>query len=349
MCADNKLRFREDGSFHILMVSDLHGGEKYFRPQKKALKILLDEAKPDLVIFGGDMVVSGMFYAHECREETFKDYLDYTITLLEERNIPWAHVYGNHDCESKFALTPDLQRKCALMQQKVYKSYGCCISGQGDLSLHGLSNYVLEVLCSDSDEAGYYLYAMDSLSSEKDFIDAFDLNVSTMKLPNNMIPVQNRDSMPLFDQVKWYYETSESLEVKNSKKVPAIMWMHNPIPEFRLISENKEECKFEGVMGERVCCSIMNTGLFMACLQRGDVKGIFCGHDHLNDFSGELFGIKLGYDGALYDMRRDKDIEDNRGGREIILYEDGRELFTRQIRLKDYNLPIEEPWDENNR
>jgi len=29
---DKKLRFRPDGSFHILLVSDLHGGEKYFRP-----------------------------------------------------------------------------------------------------------------------------------------------------------------------------------------------------------------------------------------------------------------------------------------------------------------------------
>ena len=56
----------------------------------------------------------------------------------------------------------------------------------------------------------------------------------------------------------------------------------------------------------------------------------------------------MGYDGALYDMRRDRDIEDNRGGREIILNENG-DLFTRQIRLKDYGLPVEEPWDETNR
>ena len=57
----------------------------------------------------------------------------------------------------------------------------------------------------------------------------------------------------------------------------------------------------------------------------------------------------MGYDGALYDMRRDRDIEDNRGGREIILNEKDGSLTTRQIRLKDFNLPVEEPWDENNR
>ena len=345
---NNCLKFRDDGSFHILLVSDLHGGEKYFRPQKKALHILLEETKPDLVLFGGDMVVSGMFWEHECRENTLRDYLTYTLEEIEEKNIPWAHVYGNHDGESKFALTPDLQRKALLMQQKVYKEFSHCISGQGDLEMHGLSNYVLSVLSSKNDDVAYRLYAMDSLSSVTDLAHACNMPDCSFRYTNNLVPGQNRDSLPLTDQVFWYYNESIKAEQENGRKIPAIMWMHNPLPELRLVEENPEECKFEGRKGERCCCSIMNTGLFMACLQRGDVKGIFFGHDHLNDYSGEVFGIKMGYDGALYDMRRDRDIEDNRGGKEIILHENG-DFFTRQIRLKDFNLPIEEPWDETNR
>lgn len=343
-----ELKFREDGTFHILLVSDLHGGEKYFRPQKKALHILLEETKPDLVLFGGDMVVSGMFWAHECREETLRDYLTYTMEELEEKKIPWAHVYGNHDGESKFALTPDLQRKALLMQQKVYESFPHCISGQGDLELHGMSNYVLPVKSSSGDGVAYRLYAMDSLSSVTDFAHACNMPDCSFRFPNNLVPGQNRDSLPLTDQVFWYYNESLRAEKEDGKKTPAMMWMHDPLPELRLIELNPEECKFEGRKGENCCCSVMNTGLFMACLQRGDIKGIFFGHDHLNDYCGELFGIKMGYDGALYDMRRDRDIEDNRGGREIILYENG-DLLTKQIRLKDYGLPIEEPWDETNR
>lgn len=235
------------------------------------------------------------------------------------------------------------------MQQKVYSSFPGCISGQGNLSLHGLSNYTLTVLRSDRDEPGYYLYAMDSLSSETDLSAACGRAGNSMRLPNNLIPGQNRDSIPLPDQVAWYYETSKAFEQRDGRKVPAMMWMHNPLPEMRLLSENRAECGVEGRQGEGIGCSVMNTGLFMACLQRGDVCGIFCGHDHLNDFCGELFGITMGYDGALYDMRRDRDIEDNRGGREIVLYEDGRPLFTRQVRLKDFDLPVEEPWDETNR
>lgn len=350
MNSENKtLRFRADGSFHILLVSDFHGGEKYFRPQKKALHILLEETKPDLVLLGGDTVVSGMFRAEECREETLRDYLTYTMEEIEEKNIPWAHVFGNHDGESRFAQTPDLQRKALTMQQKVYKSFPHCISKQGDFELHGMSNYVLQVHSSKNDEIAYRLYAMDSLCSVSDLAHACNIPECSFRYTKNLIPGQNNDSIPLVDQVFWYYNESLRAEKEDGKKTPAIMWMHNPLPEMRLIAENPEECKFEGRKDESICCSVMNTGLFMACLQRGDIKGIFCGHDHLNDFSGEVFGIKMAYDGALYDMRRDRNIEDHRGGREIILYENGTPFFTRQIQLKNYNLPIEEPWDETNR
>lgn len=37
---------------------------------------------------------------------------------------------------------------------------------------------------------------------------------------------------------------------------------------------------------ERVCCPEVNTGLFAAMLERGDVMGTFAGHDHINDYWG---------------------------------------------------------------
>ncbi|MBQ3861881.1 MAG: metallophosphoesterase, partial [Clostridia bacterium] len=49
------LRFRPDGSFRVLMVSDIHGGVGYNREKTTAaLDALLDAEKPDLVVFGGD-------------------------------------------------------------------------------------------------------------------------------------------------------------------------------------------------------------------------------------------------------------------------------------------------------
>ena len=76
----------------------------------------------------------------------------------------------------------------------------------------------------------------------------------------------------------------------------------------------------------------MNSGLFFACLERGDVKGIFAGHEHINDFQGQYCGITLAYDCCLgYDMSAHDDM---RGGRIIDITEDGG-MSTRQVRLWD--------------
>ena len=46
---------------------------------------------------------------------------------------------------------------------------------------------------------------------------------------------------------------------------------------------------------EAVCSPALNSGLFAALVEARDVMGAFCGHDHLNDFEGELHGIRLAY------------------------------------------------------
>jgi hypothetical protein len=39
----------------------------------------------------------------------------------------------------------------------------------------------------------------------------------------------------------------------------------------------------------------VNSGFFAAMVERGDVMGTFAGHDHINDYEGELYGIRLCY------------------------------------------------------
>lgn len=36
---------------------------------------------------------------------------------------------------------------------------------------------------------------------------------------------------------------------------------------------------------------------FSAILDRGDVRGVFCGHDHVNTYVGNYYGVMLGYAG----------------------------------------------------
>ena len=75
-----------------------------------------------------------------------------------------------------------------------------------------------------------------------------------------------------------------------------------------------------------------NSGEFAAMTEKGDVKGIYFGHDHLNSFNGEVNGVDLGYtQGAgfhVYGPGID------RGVRMINLHTDGS-LDTYDLRYRD--------------
>ena len=90
------LHFHPDGTFRILMVSDIHGGVGYNRAQTvEALQALVDTAKPDLVFFGGDTAGPGMIHIETT--DQLRDLLTDLSAPMENAGIPWAHVYGNHD------------------------------------------------------------------------------------------------------------------------------------------------------------------------------------------------------------------------------------------------------------
>ncbi len=102
-----------------------------------------------------------------------------------------------------------------------------------------------------------------------------------------------------------------------------------------------------GVVGERnqdECPGPFNSGLYSALLERGDVKGVFVGHDHINDYVGNYFGIVLGYAASAgfgtYGLPVNEP-EPNRlrGARVFILHEDAPNDFeTYMAYAKDYGI-----------
>ncbi len=95
------------------------------------------------------------------------------------------------------------------------------------------------------------------------------------------------------DQVAWFRETAARLRNQHAGQVlPALAFFHIPLPEF---NDVWDFYACQGAKGETICCPLINTGLFAAMHEAGDVMGVFCGHDHLNDFIGELFDIRLAF------------------------------------------------------
>ena len=76
----------------------------------------------------------------------------------------------------------------------------------------------------------------------------------------------------------------------------------------------------------------LNSGFFAALVEAGDVMGAFCGHDHVNDYEGELFGVRLAYGRATGFAEYGRE-GFPRGARVIRLYE-GRRRFDTWVRLE---------------
>ena len=92
--------------------------------------------------------------------------------------------------------------------------------------------------------------------------------------------------------VDWYKATSKKLEEEDGKKLPGFAFFHIPLPEYLRMWDAEP---IYGVRNEEVCCSSVNTGVYSAFREEGNIVATFCGHDHNNDYWGDYHGIRLSF------------------------------------------------------
>lgn len=302
------LRFNNDGKFRILILTDAHHAPETGKATIRAIESLIDRTQPDLVFLDGDNI------AGHATKRNCLDMIADIASPMEEWGIPWAHVYGNHD------KTPLFSKQ---YQQRLYEGYPQCLSQTGPEGLPGVGNYFLPVLDKDGAVA-FGIWALDSMQ-DLGIMDTplpykGDLEKDIL-LPQRLSTGSDADWIR-FEQIQWYYNNSIRLEKDNSHKIPSVMCFHQPLYEFNAIIRNPKKTSMTGECNEKVSCSEVNSGLFAAVLQRADVLGIFCGHDHINTFDGVYCNIHLAYCGSVgyhaYGMKNpDEDRERLRGGRII--------------------------------
>lgn len=137
------------------------------------------------------------------------------------------------------------------------------------------------------------------------------------------------------DQIAWYLSHDASDN--------ALAFLHIPLPEYDDVWD-QHPCR--GLKFETVAAPRINTGVFAAFVERGDVSGVFAGHDHINDFDGELHGIRLCYGRATGYNTYGKD-GFARGAR-IIELKEGERGFRSWLRLEDGSVLSEQPLHEPN-
>ncbi|KAJ5070324.1 hypothetical protein M0811_10990 [Anaeramoeba ignava] len=253
------LRFRSDGTFQIMQLTDLHYGDFSVNDIESDLSqdIYFDTEgeNTDLVIFTGDLLLPGVYDPMTAWENA--------VYFANSKKHKYCITFGNHD-DSGWLSRDEL---IAIDMGHEY-SY----SQKGPENIHGVSNYYLEVLGSNSNETKLILYFFDTGDSDCEGVPGWGC----------VYP----------DQIEWYKNISNYLKEKNGETKPALAFFHIPFPEYMYVWNNNT-CY--GVKEELVCCWSQNTGLYQTFLEQGDVYGVFVGHDHKNDYIGNYNGIYLAY------------------------------------------------------
>jgi len=255
-----KLRFRADGTFTIVQFTDLHwnNGEADDLKTRGLMERVLAAEQPDLIVFSGDVIDS-----LRCKnpQRSFGE----AVAVAEKSGVPWAAIFGNHDSEGNVVTREQLM--------KVQTALDGCVAEAGPKEIDGVGNFVIRVIGAN-DRTAAALYFFDSGSySALTYAPGYDW------IHGN--------------QVEWYRNQSRLLQnMHGGKSVPGLAFFHIPLPEYREVWE-RHICY--GRRFEKVCCPPLNSGLFAAMIEEGGVMGTFCGHDHTNDFTGMLRGIRLCY------------------------------------------------------
>lgn len=316
------LRFRSDGTFTIVQFTDTQDDQDIDPRTVRLMEAVLDDQQPDLVVFTGDNVRSG--------PETAQDVwtaIRHIAGPLEAREIPWLMAFGNHD-EDHTSMTGMGEKE--LLDH--YMSYPFNQNQVGPEGVHGTGNMNVLILGSSHDQPVFNVWSLDSGQYSPDTVGGQSVDADGLDRYEVIRP----------DQVAWYYNTSMALEERYGRPIPALAFFHIPLQEFHFMWENRENHDVVGEMNEGVSAGPFNSGLFAAMMDRSDVKGVFVGHDHVNDFVGDYFGIRLGYAGntgfGTYGLDGE---EENRlrGARVFVVHEEDPGAFeTFMVYARDYGI-----------
>ena len=331
-----KLRFHEDGTFKVVQFNDTQDDELTDRRTVELIEKTLDAEQPDFALINGDVITGG------CETRlAVKQAINNVVWPMESRGIPWAVTYGNHDEDSLPQSGVD-----EAMMLDFYRSYDFNLNAENIAGVTGTGNTIVPIQSASGAREAFALWLLDSGRYAPDAINGQDF-----------AGYPTWDWLRM-DQVAWYREESQQLEQKLGRKLPGLMFIHIALWEHRFMWWGGVDTRTEAdaargrtrhaIVGERnedECPGPINSGMYNAILERGDVKGVFVGHDHVNDYYGDYYGVLLGYaPGTGFGAYGLPGAERNRmrGGRVFELTQTGDDvaIATRVVYARDLGIDL---------
>ena len=322
------LRFKPNGTFKIVQFTDTQDDQDIDPRTVELIKAVLADQQPDLVVFTGDNIRSGPQTPADVKKA-----INNVVAPVDAEGIPWFVTFGNHDEDHTPVTGVDEKGMLA-----IYRSYRHNINRRAPEGVTGTGNMHALVLGSRGHHPVFNVWALDSgryapeKIAEQTIADDFLLGWTWMPDWDWLRP----------DQIAWYRSTSEHLEKAFGGKIPSLMFFHIPLQEFRTMYENRDRHDVVGERNEDECPGPFNGGLFATLLERGDVKGVFVGHDHVNNYVGNYFGVTLGYSAntgfGTYGLGG-PDNDRLRGARVFVVHEDDPSVFeTYMVYARSYGI-----------
>jgi 3',5'-cyclic AMP phosphodiesterase CpdA len=294
-----------DDGLKVLQLTDIHIGGGWMSMRKDSMALnavaaIITAEKPDFVIVTGDIAYPVPFQAG-----TFNNKSGARIfaELMESLGVYWTLSFGNHDTEAySYYSRKDISN--------FYSSekYPHCLFQAGPEHVDGYGNQIINIVNSD-----------------EIIIRSFIIFDSHSYVDGDIFGIAWKYDNIHDNQIEWYKKSIEKLNNKNKNVIsninnndggiysgfqeciPSSVFLHIPLTEYRDAWNEYANNDYQdtdnvkmiyGAAGESgliVYCGMNEDYLFETMKEIGSTDSVFCGHDHLNNFSVDYKGIRLTY------------------------------------------------------
>ena len=301
--SEPRLRFRADGGFTVLQINDTQDIHRIDRRTLQLIERSIERTRPDLVVLNGDVINENLEQPDHAVQA-----MNNIAATLDGAAVPWCVTFGNHDADAQERTGYDENRQLEFYRRYRHNLNLPCVQGLGP----GTQYLPIQDRQGQTPAYGVWLIRSGCYAPAE-------------------IAGQDFKHYPPWDWVRggpvaWYHQTSTALAARTGRVIPSLMFMHLPLWEHQFMcyasvegrspeDEARARAK-HGITGERnegVSCGPFNSGIFAMILDRGETRAVFCGHDHINSYHGNYYGVLLGFTpGAGYGTYGFKGEEKNR-------------------------------------